>query len=167
MGKKQNNNLPSVTGKSKRNAASHTRHKSKPGWSLWLKWGLKIFLAGFILFFLLFFVTYLGFLGKVPSREELARFKSPVASEVLSSDGKVLGRYYIENRSNVTYREISKNVINALIATEDARFFKHRGIDEVALIRVLFKTLLLGDRSAGGGSTLSQQIAKNIFPSCQ
>jgi len=117
-----------------------------------------------ILFFLLFFVTYLGFWGKVPSGEELARFKTPQASEVFSADGKILGRYYVENRSNASYREISKNVVNALIATEDARFFKHRGIDEVALLRVFFKTLLLGDRSAGGGSTLSQQIAKNLFP---
>lgn len=133
-------------------------------WPSWLKWsfyGLSI-LA--ILFFLLFFVTYLGFLGKVPSEEELVRYKTPQASEIISSDGKILGRYYVENRSNVTYRELSKNLVNALIATEDARFFKHRGIDEVALMRVFFKTLLLGDRSAGGGSTLSQQIAKNTFP---
>ena len=153
-----------ATGKRKNGSTSPSRKKAKKGWPRWLKWGLKIFLAGVILFLLLFFVTYLGFLGKVPSGKELARFKSPVASEVLSSDGKVLGRYYIENRSNVSYKEISKNVINALIATEDVRFFKHRGIDEVALIRVFFKTLLLGDRSSGGGSTLSQQIAKNIFP---
>jgi penicillin-binding protein 1A len=164
MGKKLNNAGQKRAGKRQSNSSSRAREKSKSGWPLWLRWGLKIFLAIFILVFLLFLITYLGFLGKVPSGEELSRFKSPVASEVLSQDGKVLGRYYIENRSNVTYKEISKNVVNALIATEDVRFFRHRGIDEVALIRVFFKSLLLGDRSSGGGSTLSQQIAKNIFP---
>jgi penicillin-binding protein 1A len=150
--------------KTKNNRSSGTTRKKSGGWKKWLKLGLKIFLVLCILFFLLIFITYLGFLGKVPSKEELARYKNPVASEVFSSDGKVLGRFYVENRSNATYREISKNVINALIATEDVRFFKHRGIDELALLRVFFKTILLGDRSSGGGSTLSEQIAKNIFP---
>src|SRR5690606_692794 len=94
----------------------------------------------------------------------LNEIKNPQASEVFSDDGRLLGRYYTENRSNVRFEEISPNVIHALIATEDARFYEHRGIDEIALMRVLFKTILLGDRSAGGGSTLSQQIAKNLFP---
>ena len=131
------------------------------------RWGLfllKVSLAGAILLFLLFFSVYLGFLGKVPSREELVRVKTPLASEVFSADGKLLGRYYTENRSYVSYQEISPHIIHALVATEDARFFKHRGIDEIALLRVLFKTILQSDRSSGGGSTLSQQIAKNLFP---
>ncbi|MBK6285446.1 MAG: transglycosylase domain-containing protein [Draconibacterium sp.] len=84
--------------------------------------------------------------------------------EVLSSDGKVLGRYYVENRSSVKFNEISPNVINALVATEDSRFYEHRGIDEIALLRVFVKSILLQDHSSGGGSTLSQQLAKNLFP---
>jgi len=100
----------------------------------------------------------------VPTTAQLLEINSPQASEIYSADGKLLGRYYIENRSNVHFHDISPNVINALIATEDARFYEHRGIDEIALLRVLFKTILLQDRSSGGGSTLSQQIAKNLFP---
>jgi len=133
--------------------------------------GYKIFLfflkAGFailLLGFLLFLIVYVGFTGPVPSSEELQKIKNPVATEVFSSDGKLLGRFYIENRSNVSFDKISPNIINALIATEDSRFYQHKGIDEIALMRVFFKSVLLQDRSSGGGSTLSQQIAKNLFP---
>jgi penicillin-binding protein 1A len=139
-------------------------NKKKSGKYKGVKLLLKILLAVVLLFFLLVLTVYLGFLGKIPSSDELTRFKTPQASEVFSEDGKLLGRYYLENRSNVTYREISPNLVNALIATEDARFFKHRGVDEIALLRVFFKTLLFHNRSAGGGSTISQQIAKNLFP---
>ncbi|MCG6189467.1 penicillin-binding protein 1A [Maribellus maritimus] len=114
-----------------------------------------------IIFFLL---VFLGILGPVPSSYQLKQISTPVASEVYSADGKVLGRYYVENRSNIRFEAISPNVINALVATEDARFYEHRGIDEIALLRVLVKSILLRDKSAGGGSTLSQQIAKNLFP---
>ncbi|MDP3180379.1 MAG: transglycosylase domain-containing protein, partial [Bacteroidota bacterium] len=100
----------------------------------------------------------------MPSAEELHKIKNPVATEVFSSDEKLLGRFYIENRSNVSFDKISPNIINALIATEDSRFYQHRGIDEIALLRVFVKSVLLQDRSSGGGSTLSQQIAKNLFP---
>lgn len=113
---------------------------------------------------LFFILVFLGILGPVPSKSKLHKINNPVGSEVLSADGKLLGRYYLENRSNVDFAEISPNVINALIATEDARFYEHRGIDEVALLRVFVKSILLHDKSAGGGSTLSQQIAKNLFP---
>jgi penicillin-binding protein 1A len=126
---------------------------------LW-KTAAIFFLLGCIFFLLVFF----GVLGPVPSKTELQQINNPLASEVYSSDGKILGRYYVENRSNATYNEISPNVIHALVATEDARFYEHRGIDERALLRVFFKTILLHDRSAGGGSTISQQIAKNLFP---
>jgi len=125
---------------------------------------LKIFGVFFLLLCLFFFVVYLGFLGDVPTNEQLEKIKKAQSSEVYSADGKLLGKYYIENRSNVSYDEISPNVINALIATEDSRFYKHRGIDEMALLRVFVKTILLRERSSGGGSTLSQQIAKNLYP---
>jgi penicillin-binding protein 1A len=125
---------------------------------------LKTIAALIMLGALLFLIVYVGFTGPVPSTEELQKIKNPVSSEVYASDGRLLGRYYIENRSNVSFDQISPNVINALVATEDSRFYKHRGIDEIALLRVFFKSVLLQDHSSGGGSTLSQQIAKNLFP---
>jgi penicillin-binding protein 1A len=125
---------------------------------------LVMIATGITLFSLLFLAVFFGFTGHVPPTSQLLKIKNPQASEVFSEDGKLLGRFYIENRSNVNFDEISDNVINALIATEDARFYEHRGIDEIALARVLVKTILLMDRSSGGGSTLSQQIAKNLFP---
>ena len=130
----------------------------------WSRFVIRILLAGILFLFLLVLAVYLGFMGKVPSKEELISVKTPLASKVFSADGKLLGRYYTQNRSYVSYKEISPFIINALVATEDARFFKHRGIDEIALLRVLFKTILQLDRSSGGGSTLSQQVAKNLFP---
>ena len=125
---------------------------------------LKAGVALSLLLFLLFLIVYVGFTGPVPSTDELQKIKNPVATEVYAEDGRLLGRYYIENRSNIQFNQISPNVINALVATEDSRFYHHRGIDEVALIRVFFKSILLQDRSSGGGSTLSQQIAKNLYP---
>lgn len=125
---------------------------------------LKAFIVGFLLFSLFFMAVYFGFTGHVPSTRQLKEIANPQASEVFSEDGKLLGRYYVENRSNVQFEEISPNVIEALIATEDARFYEHRGIDEIALMRVFVKSIILRDRSAGGGSTISQQIAKNLFP---
>ncbi len=118
----------------------------------------------FLLGALFFILVFIGALGPVPSKQQLQVIKNPIASEVLSSDGKVLGRYYVENRSSVKFNEISPNVINALVATEDSRFYEHRGIDEIALLRVFVKSILLQDHSSGGGSTLSQQLAKNLFP---
>jgi len=125
---------------------------------------LKAFVTLFLLAFMLFLVVYVGFTGPVPSTDVLQKIKNPVATQVFAKDGRLLGRYYIENRSNVSFDEISPNLINALIATEDSRFYQHRGIDEVALMRVFVKSVLLQNRSAGGGSTLSQQIAKNLYP---
>jgi len=125
---------------------------------------LKIAGAFFMLLCLFFLVVYLGFLGDVPTNGQLEKIKKAQASEVYSADGKLLGKYYIENRSNVSYNEISSNVINALIATEDSRFYKHRGIDEMALLRVFVKTIIFRESASGGGSTLSQQIAKNLYP---
>lgn len=129
-----------------------------------LIFSIKAGIALVLLLFLLFLIVYVGFTGPVPSTEQLQKIKNPVATEVYAQDGRLLGRYYIENRSNIRFDQISPNVINALIATEDSRFYHHRGIDEVALLRVFFKSILLQDRSSGGGSTLSQQIAKNLYP---
>jgi penicillin-binding protein 1A len=137
---------------------------SKQSWTKRvLIWGLKLILFGLFLLLTLFALVYIGTFGQLPDKNTLIKIKEPVASEVYSKDNKLLGRYYTENRSNVAYKEISPNMINALIATEDNRFYEHRGIDELALLRVVVKTIFLVDRSSGGGSTLSQQIVKNLF----
>jgi penicillin-binding protein 1A len=137
---------------------------SKQSWTKRvLLWGLKLGLLGLFLLLVLFGLVYIGTFGQLPDAKALIKIKEPNASEVYSKDNKLLGRYYTENRSNVTFKEISPNLINALIATEDNRFYTHRGIDEWALVRVVIKTIFMVDRSSGGGSTLSQQVVKNIF----
>jgi len=137
---------------------------SKQSWSKRvLIWALRLMLFGVFLLITLFALVYVGTFGQLPDSNTLIKIKEPAASEVYSKDNKLLGRYYTENRSNVTFKEISPNMINALIATEDNRFYEHRGIDEWALVRVIVKTIFMVDRSSGGGSTLSQQVVKNLF----
>ena len=141
--------------------AKKTVSKSRPRYVKILWWSFGgLWLAIFLFFTLL----SLGWLGFMPSFEELENPRSLQASEVLSDDGQTLGYIGLENRSNVTYDQISPNLINALIATEDVRFHRHSGIDIRSLGRVLFKTLVGGNRSSGGGSTITQQLAKNLFP---
>lgn len=126
---------------------------------------LLLFVFSLCLFAGLFvYSVYGGLWGSLPDREELKSIQNDEASSLYSEDGVLLGKYFIENRTNVKFGNISNNAVNALIATEDARFYQHKGIDRISLLRVFFKTLLLGDRSAGGGSTLSQQLAKNLYP---
>ncbi len=130
-----------------------------------LGWGLVGFtLLGILLILGFYLLIVWGFFGSLPNKEELSDIQHYEASEVYSKDGKLLGKYFVENRTNVKYEELPKHLINALVATEDARFYKHKGIDRQSLLRVLVKSILLGDKSAGGGSTLSQQLAKNLFP---
>ena len=100
----------------------------------------------------------------IPSFEELENPDSKLATEVISSDGEILTTFHIENMSFVTYEELSEHLVNAAIATEDSRFYKHSGIDFESLARVLVKTLLAGDSSQGGGSTITQQLAKTLYP---
>ena len=109
---------------------------------------------------LMVFASY----GKIPSFESLENPKNNFASVVFTADGSTLGAgYFRENRVPVAYEEISPNVINALIATEDVRYYDHSGIDFKGLLRVFVKTLMMQDQSAGGGSTISQQLAKLLF----
>lgn len=118
----------------------------------------------FLLTFTLTLLVWTESLGPLPTNEDLKDISNPNASEIYSSDGKLLGRYYVQNRRIVPFDSISPFVIMALVATEDARFFEHQGIDIRAWGRVLVKSILLGQESGGGGSTLSQQLAKNLFP---
>jgi penicillin-binding protein 1A len=118
----------------------------------------------FLFIVLLFTLLSLGWLGFMPSFEELENPKSNLASEIITADQQILGKYYIENRSNTHYNELSPALINALIATEDARFEKHSGVDTRSIFRVIGKTIIGRNRSSGGGSTITQQLAKNLFP---
>ncbi len=124
----------------------------------------KIFAITWIAVILFFVMLSYGWFGFMPSFEELENPKSNLATEVYSSDGEILGFIGIENRSNVYFSDLSPNLVNALIATEDVRFYEHSGIDFRSLFRVLGKTIIGGDRSSGGGSTITQQLAKNLFP---
>ncbi len=103
-----------------------------------------------------------GHIGYIPDFEELENPKSNLATEVISADGVVLGKFYIENRTVVKFEDLSPNLVNALVATEDIRFYKHSGIDARGLARVLFKTVILR-KNTGGGSTITQQLAKNLY----
>ena len=100
----------------------------------------------------------------IPSFEELENPDSKLATQVIAEDGEILTTFHIENRSYVTYDELSPNLVNAAIATEDVRFYKHSGIDFRALARVAFKTVLGGNSGQGGGSTITQQLAKTLYP---
>jgi penicillin-binding protein 1A len=131
------------------------------------RWAFKLaggfFAAGISSILLLVFLVWAGAFGKLPTTSDLRNIENATASEVYSSDGVLMGKYFKENRVNVGLNEISDHFKNALVATEDARFFEHRGIDLRAWVRVFFKTILLQDQSSGGGSTISQQLAKNLF----
>ena len=124
-------------------------------WSLFLVFCLGVFL-------LFYGITHEWF-GDMPTFEELENPETNLATEIISADGKILGTYYIENRSNVSFDDISPDLIHALIAIEDIRFYEHSGIDLRALFRVA-KGLMTGQSNQGGGSTITQQLAKNLFP---
>lgn len=126
-----------------------------------VKWVWILFISPIV--FLGLLIGYIFLFDDLPSLQELENPKSNLASEVISADQKILGKYYIENRVNAHFNEISPNVINALIATEDVRFFQHSGVDTRALLRAL-KGVVTGSESSGGGSTISQQLAKMLFP---
>ena len=120
------------------------------------KWIIGVIAFGAILMFSI----GLGLFGRLPDLRALENPKSNQASEVISDDNVVLGTYYVQNRSNVRYDEISPNVINALIATEDIRFYNHSGIDYKRTFTVIFYNLI-GKRQ--GASTITQQLALNLF----
>lgn len=124
-----------------------------------LIWFWSIFALGLASIILIFWLITKGALGYLPPLDELQNPKNKFATEVISSDMQLLGRYYRqENRVGVNYEDISPNMINALIATEDARFYNHTGIDFKSLFRAIIK---MG--RAGGGSTITQQLAKQLW----
>jgi penicillin-binding protein 1A len=133
-------------------------------WKKYIVWFWSMFLLGIAVIALLFLIIAKGYLGFMPGFEELENPPNILASEIFSDDGKVLDKYFIhENRTFVHYDNLPPHLIDALIATEDVRFFRHSGIDLRGLARV-FKGIITGDTSSGGGSTISQQLAKMLFP---
>jgi len=108
-------------------------------------------------------LIFLGVFGHLQTRKELLNFKNATATTVLSAEGKLIGNIFSMNRTNITYNQIPPNLIKALISTEDARFYEHKGFDSRSFMRVLFKSVILNKHSSGGGSTISQQLAKNMF----
>ena len=128
---------------------------------LWAGLPLAMAMMAILLFLLL---VYFGAFGKLPDRDDLLNINNNIASEVYSADSVLLGKYFIENRLPADLADISPYITDALVSTEDARFYQHGGIDVRAWGRVFLRTILLQDESGGGGSTLSQQLAKNLYP---
>jgi penicillin-binding protein 1A len=127
----------------------------KYNYTLW-----KILIGALVLFALFIISIGFGLFGELPSFRDIEHPKSNQASEIVTDDGRVLGTYFVQNRSNVTYPEISPNVINALIATEDIRFLEHSGIDFKRTFTIILYNLI-GKKQ--GGSTITQQLALNLF----
>jgi penicillin-binding protein 1A len=141
-------------------AKAALQEKRKPLYHQLIKWmwrGIYWGTAGIV--FLFVFINFTG----IPSFRELEDPNSALASEVLAANGDLLGRYYVENRVPIQYEDLSPNLVNALLSTEDERFRDHCGIDPRAVARVLGRTILLSDQSAGGGSTITQQLAKMLY----
>ena len=133
--------------------------KSKTSFAKYISFFWLLVITPFVIMAIVVFMASKGWIGQqLPSFEELENPKSFLASEVISSDQSVLGKYYIENRTNIHYYELSENVVHALKATEDIRFEDHSGIDPKGLLRAVLRA-----GQAGGGSTITQQLAKNLF----
>ena len=129
----------------------------------WLKYGIPIVLIlPCLTLALCVLLASQGTWGPLPDFQELENPETNLATEILSADNKILGKYFYENRTHVEYADLSPELINALIATEDERFFNHSGIDFIALIRVA-KGVATGNSNLGGGSTITQQLAKMFF----
>ena len=146
--------------KNSQEKAKPSKFAKKVARYLWVFFGL-----GVVAVTILFVLIAYGYIGYMPPIEDLENPKDKFASEIYSSDMEVLGRYYQSkaNRVYVTYKELSPDLVDALIATEDIRFREHSGIDAKALFRAVIKRGLLFQKSAGGGSTITQQLAKLLF----
>ena len=127
-----------------------------------IRWIWAIVVLPIVLLALLILIVWA--FSDIPSMEELERPESKLATQVIAEEGEILTTYHIENRTFVSYDELAPNLVQATISTEDARFYRHSGIDFKSLARVLVKTLLSRDSSQGGGSTITQQLAKTMYP---
>ncbi|NNE15699.1 MAG: penicillin-binding protein [Saprospiraceae bacterium] len=128
---------------------------------------IRLLIVGLIpVFCILCLYTLVGLntFNNIPTNNSLKNISNPIASELFSSDDKLIGRYYIENRIHLKEEELNDIYKNALIAIEDHRYYDHNGVDYKSLFRVIFKTILLQKDASGGGSTITQQLAKNLYP---
>jgi penicillin-binding protein 1A len=123
-----------------------------------VKYLWRFFFIGAGVFIITLLLASIGVFGRMPSLQDLENPSASLASEVIASDGTTMGKFYLQDRSNVEFKDISKNAVNALVATEDERFYSHSGIDGIALLRAIVN---MG--RDGGGSTITQQLAKNLF----
>ena len=137
---------------------------SSPRFSTFKKYFWRIFYIGLFGTALMFLLISIGWIGYLPDIDELQNPKNSFATEVYSSDMQTIGRFYRQagNRVAINFNDIDKDVINALIATEDERFYSHSGIDAKAVVRAIFGALT-GSSSSGGGSTITQQLAKQLY----
>ncbi|WP_255572898.1 penicillin-binding protein 1A [Hanstruepera marina] len=129
----------------------------------WIKWPIILLVIGVFFVILLYGFTYLGLFGKLPTKQDLSSLKQTEATQVLDRNQKLIGKYYVYDRQPLKYEDFPQHLIDALIATEDVRFYEHNGVDNRSLLRVFFKNILLQDESAGGGSTITLQLAKNLY----
>ncbi len=128
-----------------------------------MKWSLIVF-ASLMAALVIFYISiYIGLWGHIPTEKQLAEIQQSEASEVYADGGELMGKYFLFDRQPIPYQDLPKHAIDALVATEDMRFFEHNGIDGQSLFRVFFKSILLQDESAGGGSTITLQLAKNLY----
>ena len=130
-----------------------------PTVAIWIRRGSKVVAV----LYALYFVFAIGLFGEIPTVEELQEMQTLNASEVYASNGALIGKFHKENRKDIRFEALPKHVVNALVATEDERYFSHGGVDVRSFARVLFRSIIKGDDAGGGGSTLSQQLAKNLF----
>ncbi|WP_282144143.1 transglycosylase domain-containing protein [Cellulophaga baltica] len=126
---------------------------------------LLLAVIGLLLLFILFILSIrIGLWGEIPTKKELGNLEYQKASEVYAADSTLIGKYYLFDRQPIAFEEFPENLLEALISIEDERFYSHSGIDYPSLMRVAFKSILMQDKSSGGGSTITQQLAKNLYP---
>ncbi|RYJ43834.1 penicillin-binding protein 1A [Flavobacterium beibuense] len=140
------------------NKKSAANNKQEENFSKYIKAFWKIYVGMVVLAVLFFLFASWGFFGHMPTFEELENPESNVATEIISSDGETLGKFYLQNRTPVKFADLPDNLVKALVATEDERYYEHSGVDARGTLRAL---LTLG--KGGGASTITQQLAKNLF----
>ena len=142
-----------------KNMAKAKKKNTNKGFYKYIKWFWILFFGGVISIVLIFQLAAWGYLGEMPEFQHLENPQTNLASQIISSDGSTLGKFYLDdNRTPVDYEDLPQNLVNALVASEDIRFYDHSGIDAIGFARALF---FLGKR--GGASTLSQQLARQIY----
>ncbi len=140
-----------------------SRKNQAPSRTVIIKWSLIALGSLLLLLGLLIWLVNLGLFGKLPTKEQIAAIRNEEATLILANDGTIIGKVFAKDRTNIRFEDLPKQLIHALVSTEDQRFYQHEGVDSRSYVRVFLRTILGGDRSGGGGSTLSQQLVKNLY----